>query len=875
MKRALPFILLISSAPAFGQVTLSTLPTNPNWAKPHYYNATNDAFQNGAFTIPINANNLGFSFTIPAMVGGQPVRSTSAVVNNAAGTTLKHLWSNRRYAAGAYGAMWDGTNDQGGAVSSGGPFTVLLQYNSVQFNWDGVIGDTSPDLFGPYEWGQMTLALPQDLVTIGGTGIAANGYDEGTFDATVFPLATPMVNEHPLVPQSIGNPILTHVATDGNLAYFLMHVSMANNYSGVVAFDVKGNLHNFSSGTLIPSTLQYFRNNADPVNVRSLSVQACDAQLYPIIHVGIAVQRNGNILATGIPASNVINLHDKTTCASAGTSITIASPQRMTFDLNGNLWVISGSLTGVGTANTLSEITGVGTTNTITTPISGLQNPVAISVSPLTGNIFVMDGGANQRVFEYNTSTYALVHTLGVAGGYGQGASCNASVSPYKFWVDYYGRDPANQVDTETDESFVNAGDNGELEVMDSTTGQMYFYTLQGGAWTYENKRIMFEPFQRSMALDITDTTRMFMGRGSMLEFNRDYTKTMVPGDPDPNQGGNGAWVLKNNWWPCIQSASGYKASPSVPRTDFVWTSPTNGNTYLFAADQLGGTQTWNILNTNGSVTSEATTWYWPWISPSGTYVNPAYTSPTQSFWTYSVTSYDAANMPVFGTGTVFAHATSVLANGDPQGIGRTQVTPGPTTGGTYALFGPNMPNTSYAGTTNPFHLGGFKSGDTAFRWETMAEKDIAWPTGDGDFPAANVTGASTTGGNVQAVGNYIIAFIGGNGTPASFCQFMLYNNEGLFIGQYGYMQRFSATPTGLNSWGVNGVTQDGLFENKSPGTCGDMNYFQAGLNGNNIETFVGDESAYHGLQEWTVSNLSSITEISCTTTQGSTCTMH
>lgn len=863
-------LVLLASAAAFGQIQPSTLPTSPNWGKPHYYNSANDAFQNGAFSVPIVSPNLGFQFTVPAN------RSTSAVVINAAGTTLKHLWSNRRYAPGTYGSIWDGTNDQGGAVSSGGPFTVLLQYNNVNFNWDGILGDTSPDLFGPYTWGQTTLALPQDMVSIGANGIAANGYDEGTFEATVFPLATPMVNEHPIPPQAIGNPILTKVATDGNLAYFLMHVSTAGDYSGVVAFDAKGNLHNFSSGTLVPSAQQYFRNSSDINNIRSLTVQACDTVTNPTFHTGIAVQRSGNILATAIAGSNVINLHDKGTCAAAGTAITITSPQRMTFDLNGNLWVISGTITGAGSANVLSEVTSVGTSNTITTPIAGLLNPVSVSVSPVTGNIFVMDGGTHQQIFEYNASTYALVRTLGVAGGYGQGSSCNASVSPYKFWVDYYGRDGGLQMDTETDESFVNVGDNGELEVMDSTTGQMYFYTLQSGNWTYENKRVMFEPFQHTMSLAINDATRIFQGRGSMLEFSRDYSKPMVPGDPDPNQGGNGAWTLKNNWWPCIQSATGYRASPSIPRSDFVWVSPTNGNTYMYMQDQSNNAS-WATLNSNGSATVEAITgFYYPWFAPAGGYYSFSYNSATHTMFIKSstVTGYDASTMPVVSAASNIFSFPALYSAGDPIPNTNTQITPATTTNGVFATLARDA-NTAYTGTTQAYHVGGFKLNDTAYRWEAMPEKDIAWPTGDGDFPSANVTGLSYTGGAIQAVGDYIIAQIGGNYTPASGCQYMLYNSDGLFIGQFGYMQRFSSTPSGQNSWGANGVTSVGLYENKSPGFCGDINYFQAGSNGSNIEVFYPDESVFHGLHEWTISNLSSVTEMSCTTTQGSTCTLH
>jgi hypothetical protein len=878
MRRLVIPLLVALHSGSLAQTSQIQLP--PNWSKPHAYHDLHPAFRDGRFVVPIRPNQMGIIFDIPAMVGNPPVpvRSTSAEISNAAGVVIRSLWQNRAYPAGRFGEIWDGLDDYG-KPATGGPFKALLQYNGVQYTWDGILGDTSPDLFAPNTWGGVTLVIPGDMVTLGDEGIAALGYDEGSYNSATFSMKNPMTDVRPFVPQNIGGDIFTRMATDGKLVYFADHTTATGAGAGVVAFDKAGYLHNFSSGSFFPgSPRNHFHNDTDKMNPRFLVPQACDVVKYPPVFItGVAVQRKGNILATAhgavakFPSSDVIFLWNKTTCAPLG-SFKIANPQRIVFDLSGSLWVISG--TGLDTANVLSKVTEPGARNMITTPISGLENPMAVAISSITGHLFIADGGKHQQVLEYDLGKNSLLRALGDSGGYGTGHSCNAAITHYKFWFDYGGRDPSTQVDTISADAFVYADDSGGLEVEDPTTGQIEFYSLKQGVWQY-TRRILFEGFQRSLAVAINSPSRIFLGKGSLLELNRDWSKPLLSGDPDPAVGGNGSWTLANNWWPCIQSADGYYPGRNVPHSFFVWSSPANGNTYLLSGDVFNN-RAWNFLHADGSVTSEQENdFFWPRINSSGGYISPGYKAPDIKINSFAINGYDANDMPLWSkVPTSMATIHAVHANGDPITFGRLGITQGPTRAGIYVVYDQNV-NTDVAGATPAFHLGGFKAGASEFTWKAMKQRDMAWPNGNGDFPAADLSFMASEGGTIAAAGNEIFTMYAGNYAPSGACQFTHYHTDGLFIGQFGYMQKFSASVNGGNSWGVNGVPSPLLGENKVPGFCGDTGDFQAFSVGSHIKVIHPDESVFHGLHEWDISHLDTVTELSATGAMGTTLTLH
>jgi DNA-binding beta-propeller fold protein YncE len=453
MKRRIGAAILVMSLGSAAQAQTIPIQLTANWAKPHPYDTSNSAFREGAFIVPIQPNQMGIVFTIPAVVGNPPVpvRSTSAEIKNAAGVVIRKLWQNRAYSPGQHGEIWDGLDDYGFKATAG-PFTPLLQYNGVQYKWDGIMANTSPNLTAVDSWSGVGGLFPYDLVSIGNTGFTAEGYNEGEYNSVTFPLATPSIKVNPLIPQSIGGAMLLRAATDGNLIYYvsMVHATPTLGKSWIIAVDPKGYLHNFSAGTVLPRS--YYTNAVVRNNPRYLIAQVADLTPGNLGFItGVAVQRYGDLFASAhgkrgsLPNENVIRLFKKRTgtpVGGAAGSIKIEDPQRMAFDLSNNLWVLTGDGRG---SDKILKVSGVGSTNTITAPISMLANPVALAISPLSGDLFVADGGKNQQVFEYSVRPNKLIRTLGVAGGYGIGNSCRSSMSPYKFYFDYGGMDVSRQ----------------------------------------------------------------------------------------------------------------------------------------------------------------------------------------------------------------------------------------------------------------------------------------------------------------------------------------------------------------------------------------------------------------------------------------------
>jgi hypothetical protein len=880
MKSWIGVAILIMSLGSCSHAQTTSIELPANWALPHPYDTSNSAYQDGKFIVPIRSNEMGVVFSIPVTVGSPPVpvRSTSAEVRNSAGVVIRTLWQNRAYAPGQHGEIWDGLDDYG-VAATGGPFTPLLQYNGVAYRWDGVLADTSPDLTAVDSWSGVGGLFPYDLVSIGATGFTAEGYNEGGYSSVTFPMATPSQNVRPLVPQSIGGAMFLRAATDGNLVYYvsMVHVTAALGRSWIIAVDKRGYLHNFSAGTVLPRS--YYTNAVDPKSYRTLIAQGADVTASDEGFItGVAVQRRGGLLAVAhgkrstLPNQNVVRLFDKLTGApveGAAWSISIVDPQRIAFDLSGNLWVLSGDGRG---GDKLFKVSGVGSTNIVTMPIGGLSNPVALAISPVTGDLFVADGGTNQQIFEYSISRNKLVRALGVVGGYGVGNSCNSAMSPYKFYFDYGGMDVTRQVDEVAGQldAFLNADDDGNIEVGDNSTGQILFYRLSKGAWTY-TKRVMYQSWQRTIAAAVNDPTRLFAGQAAMMEITRDWSKDLVPGDPDPAIGGNGAWAASHYWLPCIVSAVGFPKSLLIPHLREVWKSPTNGNMYALVGDILNKF-VWTILNPNGSVTSAQVLTPnisgFAYLSPNGDqiFVRQGRQTTGYLFPRSHVIGYDSAKMPVYGPLDRGVPVVIDHAHGEPLG---TFLVSDPTGGGITAVYDQNV-NHDVSGKTPAFHLGGILSAGTSFAWTAMPQKDIAWTDGDGSFPAADLSHLAQEGSEVHSVGREIFAMYAGN-YAAWGCQFFHYHEDGLFIGQFGYMTKFSATPNGQDAWGINGIPNVATGENKVPGFCGDVGVFKAFRVGTHIKIIHGDESYFPGLHEWDISGLETITTLSATGAMGST----
>ncbi|UFH53115.1 hypothetical protein [Spirosoma sp. KNUC1025] len=196
----------------------------------------------------------------------------------------------------------------------------------------------------------------------------------------------------------------------------------------------------------------------------------------------------------------------------------------MALDANDNLWLISET-------NSLNKYS-VKTDGTLSAPalsITGLTAPLAVDISPVTGNILVADGGNKQQLRNYSASG-ALISVYGQEGGY----QTNTTVSNDKFYFnDWCNTYTTTFVCFQTDGSYW-VGDTGNSRVMHFTADNKYV------------DQIMFLPKTYSCNVDVNNPKRVF---ANFLEFEVDYSKPL------------GAPTAPGNWCatgepPCRQTTS-------------------------------------------------------------------------------------------------------------------------------------------------------------------------------------------------------------------------------------------------------------------------------------------------------------------------------
>jgi hypothetical protein len=872
----------------FAQSTAPVPVTTPgqNWGLPHWHTLNGEDCLN-AVCLPAS-NQMGITFTLPGTDSGsgKAVTSwnhTSAAIYNASGNLIKHLWYNRAYPAGvAQGTLWDGNDDYGNAAT-GSPYTAKIEYDNVVRNWDGVIGNTSSSWGGPYDWDQADTLSPS-IAFLNGTGYAATYYNEGNVPAVTFPESAPNALVLPFPNTLFLNAKFAYAATDGNLIYFattpLNDPAMT---SYVAAFYPGGQLYGFANGAAVTNQC----NNYNVPHRCIPSFTVVDNTAFPAGQItGLAVQTGGSLLATAhgvyyygltTPEAglNQVNVFNKTTGA-AVCNVSIPNPQLMAFDLGGNLWVISGNA-GFNGTDTLYEVSGVCSSNTITTPIGGLGNPVAVAVSPTTGNLFVADGGAHQQIYEYNATTYALVSTLGQLGGYGNASTCNATIDPQGPNVPTFYFDPnfVGVKDLTLQTAFVanniQMDDHGDLWVTDHFRDAILHYTKTGGSWAYVN-RIMYQPYNYRATVAPGAPTRVFAGPVGLLEYAVNYSVPLLPGDPEA-AGGNGSWDVVRNWYPCVM-----QQVPSTSYPGYLDNRNTatfsNGTTYLYPFSEktfsfslalnphTNGVLTYEVVGSSfpgGAYLDNAGNYYTLSGSGSGPYTYRIYESPTNGF--------DANGFPTWGSSVQLASFTADPTQGQPRAA-NTQLTYNPSTGGVVPVFEVNA-NTIVTGTTPAFHIGFLQNGGTSLFAMSMPQNaKLLYPDGDGSFPAATYAGIAQLGTNTYSLNHDIFAFINGNWGYFG-CQFFQYRDDGMFLGQFGWQTSYAFQQWG--TWGPQGVGNSTVNQPRVPGFCGDVGHPMYTQVGSDYYVFVGDEGYHEGTHRWHIANLASVHEATATGTLGST----
>jgi hypothetical protein len=764
--------------------------------------------------VPVNP--IEFTFLLPTDA------ATSAGVYDTEGKLLRTLWSNQPYSAGPHVEEWDG-NDDDGIPLAAGSYQIRLLYNNVSYSW-GVIGNTSENWSGPNIWDTEAL-LPVDMAIIGRTAYVANSYAEIRPQASSFALSEPQQPDALFTLNECDQ--MQFVTTDGKLLYF---ANTGNGWAGSSAYVMALNPtwqkpYNFPMGTpssecgqsLLKGVLDYSSDISSAAT-------------------GLAVQTNGNLLAVSHGNQNVIRLFDKTTGSSLG-SISISDPQGLAFAPDGDLWAISG--------NSVLLISCVGRYNLFRKGLPFISAPLAIAVDPSTNDVLVAEGGRVQQVKRFSKWGY-LRSTYGDPGGL---TDCDPTVTKSRLLLDGTGSayTTGSGLGSRTflavlpDSSFW-VGDPGNDRI------------LHISSWGKYIEQISFLRYNYYIAADHGNPSRVFV---ESLEYAVDYTKPLVPGDPDPELGGNGSWSLVRNWSACLSSnyMRGFRAVQTFG----------NGRTYatvlnLDPVNTTYGPNPYELveLPTSGplrfsgqlimnapwrpsSFSHEGNLTYWMLGQNGGVSVQEAYQQ--------DLTGYDANGWPVWETPHLLASVPTAQAS-DPVGFSGWGMFsfPEPTTGGILATY---KTNPAISGPDH--HLGGVPVGGADWLWKVSPGAMLTTPDGKGTF-----TDVQSFGGHdgIAALVEGTNIFQGYDGQWGSFSsQWMHWSEDGLLIGQFGH------PPTPINL-------------PLTPGSAGNIATMATVVAGDNIYLYSSDEGYHPGIHQWKISGLDTIHELSGWAPLGGTVTL-
>src|SRR5215469_3503111 len=500
------------------------------------------------------SSQIKYTYTLPA-----DFTNVSIGVKDTSGNLIRTLWAGHKN-AGTYSAIWDGNDDIGRAATNG-PFSIVVLYGNPVYQWDGLIGNTSQRMYGMDRWnpvseftaGQWPYAMK--LTSANGIDWMSHGGSEGTIALFYMKSANPN-DVHIVMPTYVGQNIgIVDLANDGNYIYAARDsVCLAPSWSFATKFDAQTGQPAFFSVVAPTRGANFSTPNWPGTVMTSIDVQNSGTTTGGI--TAIAVQRSGNLLAVGhgnipnctggsictasIATNNTIKFFDKNTGLTTGIAAptyTITNPQHMGFDPAGNLWVLANGV--------VTLISNPGTaTASASTPLSGLANAVALDVNSASGgHVYVLDGGSSQQLKEFDPSTYALVRTYGVLGGY---TDCNPTVAHNRLFID---ATPVEGVPRPPDNgpvSWVKAEPNGDVWIGDAYMPRIQHLTPNGITFNYVNQ-IIFAAETYHVAIDKNDPTRIFH---EFWEYKIDYTVPNNSGDPDPasTPAGNGSWTLVKNW---------------------------------------------------------------------------------------------------------------------------------------------------------------------------------------------------------------------------------------------------------------------------------------------------------------------------------------
>lgn len=755
---------------------------------------------------PSASKRIGVVVTINGKLNFPARVRTSVGVFTKGGQSVRTLWQNVD-TVGVFPVTWDGLGDDGNTVASGS-YDIKAVSSNVQYDWQGVLGNTSYTGPNSYSTGlHGNYHYPFDLLVTGGKAFRADHYAEGPSAVNSFPVASPQI-ETELYPRETSLAI-DHLATDGTRLYaagYDMDESpndgLKSKNSGVRCTNVSSGAYvSFSSGT-----------NYTPIHGGTLSLASFKSDTTYRI-TGLAVQPSGNYLFVAYRAKNMVRVLDKISGALVSEQ-TISTPARMVCDGSGSLWLIS------GTAVQKRTVASDGTISSASITLSGTVLPLALGLSTDYGTIAVCDGGSSQQVKAYAASDGSAQWTKGTAGGY----LSDPTVTTDKF----YFNDASNgirggYIAFHTDGSFL-VGDLGNYRTLHYNADRSF---KQAIAWLPNN----YSPY-----VDQNNATRVF---AQYLEYQVDYSK--------PNLTDAGAWTLVRNWRTSVPAAHFNLTNlrQNIFLTGALKNVATlgNGRTYAltYRPDQkyvLVELPSSGQLRVSSIVLSGQVQ-----LLADGSLMRSVKNGMAMSWQKQALTGFDANGWPQWAAAANYATIGTLTTN-DPidwTGYGNDVAID---VDGRLISFDKNL---LIGGGGAGYHLGAVVPGGNQWLWRNAMATRIDYrgdyPT-DGRYDLGN--GVTYGGGDlINAVGNNIFWDYRGEfwKQPAQTNYWHHVDSRtGLSIGQFGNSS-YAAARTGDYS-----------------GMAGNVFYGQVviGPDGN-AYAYHGEESGWHGVHRWRIRGLNTI----------------
>lgn len=747
------------------------------------------------------------AFTLPRAA------TTSAGVYDRQGRLVRTLWRAEPMGAGPQQLRWDGRDDRGQPVAAQ-EHEVLLIHHRIGYVWEGVIGNRSARYTGAGV--HKAFQPPTSIALAAGRGWYTVGYNEMQPGLHGFDPAAPGEAVRPL---RSTDPFaaFTMVAVDDARLYWSNGGGLSKT-SFVGAFELR------SAQPLI-----FRAGQALCLNRRPASPRCYEDQDYPsVIDVetaapdaptGLAVQRNGRVLAVAHGGRGQVRLFDKFGGARIGEIALTLAPRalnQLAMTPGGDLWVVSG--------RSLLRYTDLDRTRRLVARIDGLERPLAIAADPRDdGALWVADGAPSRQLKRYGGDGQ-LTATLGAAGG--------------------HDGDPAVRTDKlcfalrpDQEQTALAVSEQGDVWVVDTCNNRVLRLRDAGPAASDADVPIAYLPAFYAATADHGDPRRVF---ANFLEFDVDAARPLEPGR---------SGVLVRNWLAGLPAALADERARNGGFGGFTSVETlANGRTYGIVAAR--GRQVVVELPASGPlrvVRMLATPA--PGMTPRVLYENGelghALTgSARQTVLRLPLRGFDAAGDPVWSDEPE-ALAAVPLRPGTPYHRGAFSGMPPrfPLTGsGRVVFFDPAVQG------NEGFHLGAAARGGQDWLWLASPSGAL---DGKGSFQTKAVDGSVHYGGNaVWTAGRHIVYGYHGefhrdldNGRIGQANQFMHFDDSGLFIGQFGRRTTRSSGPA-----------DEGVAGNAFAPTL-----LRAGPR---LYLLHNDESAHGGLHRWRIDGWDDVQEL-------------